>query len=236
MPPYRYSPHVWVHPRPSQNVSGATMVKRSRWMKTSSIESLNDWLTLRSRGSWGAHHRRCEYNKLVSHLPPGTTSSHLDIGGLCDTNKSPRGKEKAKSSWKLASGRQLRPGWLRSPDWLMEKFTDGSLIWLGVQSKQSAVDVANLTPVEYSSSLMEEDYVERGCVPAQRYDLFRMMSWLRAGRLLLLSELFWFIISANWLHCCFMLCQVCLFFRACSANGRNVALIIMQHFLPTICI
>lgn len=72
----------------------------------------------------------------------------------------------------------------------MEKFTDGSLIWLGVQSKQSAVDVANLTPVEYSSSLMEEDYVERGCVPAQRYDLVGMMSWLRAGRLLLLSELF----------------------------------------------
>lgn len=166
MPPYRYSPHVWIHPRHS-HVSGATTAKRSKWTETSWTESGVIGRRCGDRGSWGVRHWRYQHNKLVSHLPPGTTSSHLDIGGLCDTNKSPRGKAKAKSSWKLASGRQLRPGWPRSPDWLMEKFTDGSLIWLGVQSKQSAVDVANLTPVEYSRSLMEEDCVGRGCVSAQ---------------------------------------------------------------------
>lgn len=50
------------------------------------------------RRSRGENHRHYEQNKLVSKLQPGETSLQLDVGGLSDTNKCPRGKEKAKSS------------------------------------------------------------------------------------------------------------------------------------------
>ncbi len=89
---------------------------------------LHCWERCKSLPPKGIGHWHYKHNKLVSYLPPGRTYSHLDTCGLFDTNKSPRGKEKVKSSWKLASGRQLRPVWHWSLDWLNEKFTDGSLI------------------------------------------------------------------------------------------------------------
>lgn len=99
---------------------------------------------LRSRGSDRWHY---EHNKLVSHPPPGRTDPHLDIGGLFDTNKSPAGEEKVRSSWKLASGRQLRPIWHWSPDWLAEKFTDGSLRPdLGCKTNKAAVACCRCDP------------------------------------------------------------------------------------------
>lgn len=50
------------------------------------------------RCSRGEDHRHDEPNKLVSKLEAGEASSHLDVGGLSDTNQHSGGKEKAKSS------------------------------------------------------------------------------------------------------------------------------------------
>lgn len=94
---------------------------------------MSNWFTLPTPKSAAVHPREQSswhygHNKLLSHLPPGKTFSHLDMGGLLDTNRSPRGKEEAKSSWKLASSRQMIPVWHWFPDWVIEKFTDGSLV------------------------------------------------------------------------------------------------------------
>lgn len=97
-----------------------------------------------SKGRW--HY---EHNKLRSYLPPGETSSHLDTGGLL-TLMSVREES---GSWKVASGGQLWPVWQRSPRWVTEEDHRWlTYAELGVQSKQTAADVANPTPAVCSGS------------------------------------------------------------------------------------
>lgn len=149
----------------------------------------------KSRDRW--HY---EHNKLVSYPPPGKKSTHLDIAALFDTNKSPRGKEKVKSNWKLASGRQLRPIWHWSPDWL-------TYTWFGLQSKQSVLDVANLTPTVYggrfTGKMMPNEAVRLQYM-AVYSEPWLQCEWVRSCS----NELLWFLLLFLLIEFSIALCLV----------------------------
>lgn len=133
------------------------------------------------------------------------------------------------SQWQTAEAYLALISWLTQ--WEVHRWL--TYTRLGVQSKQSAADVANLTPAVCS----------RGWCRTSSCDCMTWRNTPAGGRaasscILHFNEPLWFLSLFQLIEFLVALC----WFREChlylppSANGKNVGLIKMQHFLQTICI
>lgn len=135
-------------------------------------------------------------------------------------------------SWGLF-GTDLLTDSLRSSQ--MAHFIRGSEL----QSKQSAVDVANLTPAVYSRKPVRENDVEWGCVIAVHDGIFRVASGGNGAMpccILHFNEVFWFLSLFLLIEFVVSLCPVGFSTQSnhpppsSSIYDQSMELIKMQHF------